>query len=121
MTETELKDFLDKKLCEIAEALKGYYNPCQLKESTCIAGNPNPCCTTATVSGHGVCPNLGLDGCKDIHANCKLWLCMTAVKNTDPECVKAIQFLEKFAAVYGLARHPFTGSPHYVGADKPPK
>jgi hypothetical protein len=106
---------LEQKLIEMADILMKKYNPCHLEKDSCIGGNPNPCCFNSQF-GKGVCPYLK-GGCTNINCGCKLWICETAIKNTDPKCVEALRLLEKVAEIFGLDHDPFIGDP-YVGADK---
>lgn len=118
MTETDLQIFMDLKLSEIADTLMAYYNPCDIKGSSCRAGDPNPCCHNTTY-GKGTCWFLR-NGCCAPNAHCKLWLCKTAIAATDPKCVEALKLLSQVGKLYGLVRDPLIGHP-YSGADKQPK
>lgn len=59
------------------------------------------------------------DKCQFDNPDCKLWICNTAIKTTDPKCVEALKFLEQFCQLYGLVRHPLIGE-GYSGADRQP-
>lgn len=117
MTEVELQILLNEKLCDIADALMYYYDCCQIRGSKCRVADENPCCTGRTIFGEG-CPFRHADKCGMRSCQCKLWICDTAVKATDPKCVAALQLLERFGNLFGLVRRPFIGS-GYVGSDRP--
>lgn len=116
MNEQDLTRYINQKIIEIGQALMSYYDPCQHRNGTCKAGDPNPCCSGHTIFGQG-CP-FWHDRCTFINADCVLWICETAVKSTDPKCVEALQLLERLGHLYGLVRRPLIGEP-YKGADKP--
>lgn len=117
MTELELTIFLNQKLVEIASVLMTYYDCCSIKGSSCKGGNPNPCCVGRTNFGDSGCPFWLSGTCQNQNAACKLWICASAIKTTDPKCVEALKLLEKFAQLYGLTRSPLIGQP-YSGADR---
>ncbi len=116
MTEEELVQFLEHKLCEIADVLMEYYDPCHIRGGSCKAGENNPCCLYTRFSKE-LCPFQD-KGCHNPNAMCKLWLCKTAIATTDPKCVEAMMHLEHFGHVYGIVGKPMIGQP-YVGADRP--
>lgn len=115
MTEPDLVLFLNQKLIEIAGAMMEFYSPCDLHGSSCRAGDPNPCCINSQFR-KGLCP-FWMNGCEFKNCDCKLWICETAIKTTDPKCVEALILLEQFGRLYGLVREPLIGDP-YIGADK---
>lgn len=115
MTEAELTIFLNEKLCDIADVLLDYYDCCGIEGASCKAGEVNPCCTGKTKFGHP-CPFWN-GKCGFRNADCKLWLCETAVKSTDPKCVEALTLLEKFGLLFNLVRGPIIGQ-RYSGGDK---
>lgn len=115
MTQQELIILLNEKVCDIADALMLYYNPCELHDFKCKAGNPNSCCKH-TRFGDGVCPFLKTT-CTFRNTKCKLWFCATVLKDIDPKFINSIKILEQFSDLYSLISKPFIGQP-YVGADK---
>ncbi len=119
ITETELKLLLNEKLCDMADALMLYYDPCGIRDSACKGGDPNPCCVNSQF-GRGGCPFMRDGKCNFRNCDCKLWLCETAVKAADPKCIEALKMLEHFAKLFGLVRSPLIGE-RYSGADKQPK
>src|SRR3990167_3801292 len=119
ITENDLKLFLNEKLCELADVMMTYYDCCHLRGSSCKAGDPNPCCKNSQF-GKGLCPFWKNNRCNFRNCDCRLWLCETAVKTTDPVCVEGLKLLEQFAKLYGLVRTPLIGE-RYSGADKQPK
>ena len=86
-----------------------YYDYCQLRGSSCKAGDPNPCCKD--------CMFLIGNECQGENCDCGLWMCETAAKEADPTCVNGLRKLEEFAELFGLATPPFIGDP-YTKADK---
>ncbi len=119
MTEQELIILLNEKLCDIADALMCYYDCCSIKDSACKVADPNPCCINSQF-GKGLCPFWINNRCNFRHADCKLWICETAIKTTNPKCIEALKFLEQFARLYGIIRIPLIGE-SYAGADRQPK
>ena len=118
MTDRELRSFIDQKLCEIADALMHYYNPCEIQGSGCLAGKPNPCCLD-TSQASGMCQFWMNDRCQFSNCDCKLWLCNTAAQYADPDCVSALKALESFARIFDLVKKPLIGDP-YTGVDMKP-
>lgn len=116
MTELELQLFLNEKLCDMADALILFYDPCQMKGSVCKVGNPNPCCAYTRFGKDG-CP-FWHGKCEFRNAKCKLWFCETALKNADPKFIESVKILEQMAKLYTFTRHPLLGE-SYIGADKP--
>jgi len=114
ITELDLKLFLNEKICEIADVFMTYYDCCHIDGASCKAGNPNPCCGH-TMYGGEKCPFGKI--CNFTNCNCKLWLCETALKTTDPMCIESLKALEQLAKIHGLRRKPFLGE-GYIGADK---
>jgi len=113
MTELEFKILLNEKLCDVADAILFYYNPCQLNGSKCLQGDASYCCLFYPREHNGECKFLKEDGCHFRNIKCKTWLCETAIRK-NPECVEALKVLESLAKMYGLARRPFLGE-RYVG------
>ena len=117
MTETDLKLLLNEKISDIADALMFYYDCCGIRGSECKAGNPNPCCTGRTKFGNG-CP-FWKGKCTFRNADCKLWLCQTAIDSTDQKCISALKLLSEFSLLFDIATNPIIGKP-YCGGDKQP-
>jgi hypothetical protein len=120
MNETEFKLLLNEKLCDVADAILHYYNPCNLKENACLLtddmeNDSVACCHFSkydNINGERKCQFWnGKCGFRNI--NCKIFLCATAIQ-TNPECVEDLKNLEIIAARYGLTRKPFLGQ-RYVG------
>ena len=116
MTENELKGILNEKLCDIGEVLLEYYDCCGMNELSCKLGDPNPCCSENTVYARGLCPHSIDNKCTFRNASCKLWICKTAIKTTDPKCVEALLLLEKFGQLFEIVRRPIIGQ-RYRGLD----
>lgn len=117
MNEHELVAFLDQKLVEIVDVLLVYYDCCGMRDATCKAyPKRNRCCENGHF-GKGLCPFWMNNKCQYSNADCKLWLCRTALSSTDPKCVKALSILSEFALLFDLATHPIVGEP-YSGGDK---
>lgn len=122
MTEIELKIYLNDKLCDIADAILMYYNPCQIKDGSCtlcedMATDERHCCYRTNhkkLDREQHCFFLGKNGCLFRNIKCKIWLCETAIRKTSPECVEALKALETFANIYGLTSRPMLGE-SYVG------
>lgn len=122
MTETELKIYLNEKLCDIADAILMYYNPCQIKDGSCtlcldMATSEQHCCFRSKfkkLDGEQHCQFLGKNGCTFRNIKCKVWLCETAIRKTDPKCVSALKALEEFSKLYELTYRPYLGE-SYVG------
>jgi hypothetical protein len=116
MTEQELTLIMNEKICDIADALILYYDPCKMNGSACKAGDPNPCCKHTRFGTDG-CPFW--DGkCDFRNAKCKLWFCETAIKDTDSRFIDSIKTLEQLGKLYALTSRPFLGQ-GYIGADRP--
>lgn len=115
-TEQDLRSFLNQKLCEIADAMMDFYNPCGIDGGKCKGGNPNPCCLKPKNAG-GMCQFWMHGKCQFENCDCKLWLCSSALEGTDKTCIAGMQTLELFAVIFGLAKHPLIGET-YTGADK---
>jgi len=118
MTSSDLRSFLDKKLYEIGDALMEYYDCCHLDGDHCKAGK-NMCCVNG-VYGPGLCPHWRDNQCQNPNADCKLWICETAIRSVDERCVKSLILLQHFASLYDLVRTPMIGMP-YSGADRQPE
>lgn len=116
MNKTELKSIVNDKLCDLVDVLLNYYNPCNICGSGCRVSKENPCCFD-TRFGKGKCPFLINDKCVNRNIECKLWICETAIKNTEPECIEALKVLEQFSQIFGLINGQLLGEP-YIGADK---
>ena len=117
MTEQELKDILEEKLCDMADALMVYYDPCHIVGNTCKVGDSNPCCTTITCYGS---PCRYWQGeCTYRNSTCKLWVCRTSVDSTDPKCIQGMTLLAQFGLLFGITKRPIIGT-GYVGADRQP-
>jgi len=117
MTEKELLILLNEKVCDIADALILYYNPCKMDGPACKVGNPNPCCTHTRFSKN-MCPFWQSNKCNFRNVSCKIWFCETALKDVDPKFVEMIKLLEKVTSLYGLMEAPLIGE-GYIGADRP--
>jgi len=90
MNETELKLYLNEKICDIADGLIAFYNPCQMKNGGCKAGPNNPCCKHTRFSKDG-CPFMTNGKCGFRNTKCKLWFCETALKDADPKFIETIK------------------------------
>jgi hypothetical protein len=118
ITERELQSYLSTKLCEMGSVLLKYYNCCDLKGSSCKVSEENPCCLNAQY-GTDLCPFWQHGACQYENCDCRLWICETAIKTTDPKCVEGLKKLEEFAKLFGLVRTALIGA-RYSGADKQP-
>lgn len=118
MNNIDLRAILESHLYSMGEALMEYYNPCDIRDGICRAGDATLCCTNS-VFGDGLCPHWKDTKCTHPNSNCKLWICDTANKATDKEGVTALWILQQFAQRYGLTHSPLIGLP-YSGADKQP-
>lgn len=116
MTELEFKIYLNDRLCDIADTILMYYNPCQIKDGKCLLGEKFCCFRTRfkRLDGSEECQFLGENGCTINNLQCKIWLCETALRKTNPECVEALKGIEAFAKIYKLTDRPFLGE-SYVG------
>lgn len=119
MTETEFLIFLNEKICDIADGLMSQYDYCGMVGNKCKGGDPNPCCINSQY-GHGLCPFWNNKKCNFRNAGCKLWICESAIKTTDPKCLESLIILESLAKLHGLVRKPYIGKP-YSGSDKQPR
>ena len=125
MNETEFKILLNEKLCDLIDAILYYYNPCQIKDNSCLLVNDmrndkRQCCYRshfASRTEDKYCPFLKSDGCSFRNANCKIWLCETAIKNADPKCLESLKNLENISKIYTLGRGPYLRE-HCVGKNK---
>ncbi len=115
MTEEELKQLLESKLYEMADAMMLFYDPCHIEGGACKAGDPNPCCKHTRFGDP--CPFLD-HGCHNPNAWCRLWICRTAIASTNPKCVEGLTLLEHFGNLFDIVRKPMIGQA-YVGADRP--
>ena len=127
MTELEFKLVLNQKLCDLMDVLIYYYNPCQIKDGSClrmrtIQDEHKFCCGFYAPRGEKDCDRkcmfLQEDGsCRFRNIKCKLWFCETAIRSAPPELIQAIKILEEFTKLYKLTRRPFLGE-GYVGRSK---
>lgn len=104
-------------LIAVADALMRRYDFCGIRGCACKGGDPNPCCINS-MYGPGLCPHWQ-DKCTNPNPDCKLWICETAIKTCDPNCLEQLKTLEAIGRKYDLVHEPFIGDP-YVGADKQP-
>ena len=111
-------DELAGKLIDVADVLIAKYNPCHLKETSCLVNDPSPCCINS-IFGKGMCPYSKDNKCTNRNLDCKIWFCETAIKNMPTEAYDSFKDLENIAKRYGLVKRPFLGDTNYVGADKP--
>lgn len=126
MNELEFKIVLNEKICDLAEAILHYYNPCELGKDSCLlsrkmGSNTVTCCYETLFDKHGDaerrCQFLKEEGgCGFRNVFCKIWLCATAIQNS-PQCVEDLKDLENLAKRYDLTRRPFLGQ-RYVGMTK---
>jgi hypothetical protein len=119
MTELEFKIIIHNKLCDIADTILMYYNPCQIKDGKCLLDN-FPCCTRTNnkrLDGDIRCQFLGENGCTIRNLRCKTWLCETAIRKTNQECIEALKIIEQMMKLYGLGSGPYLGE-HYVGKNE---
>lgn len=113
------KLLLNEKLCDIADAVLRYYDPCQLEENKClitddIAEGSCHCCFH--YDGKTGCW-LRRDGqCQVRVISCKVWLCDPAQTKADPDCLATLKDIERIAVRYGLVRTPLMGQ-RYAGRD----
>ena len=115
MNDTEFKIALNERLCDLAELVLYQYDPCKKEGSRCLVADPNPCCKYTRFGDK--CPHW-TGKCNYRNIWCKYWLCNTAVKNTQPECVEVLKHIQEIGKLYGLIGSPFFGE-DYIGADKP--
>lgn len=114
MTELEFKILLNEKLCDLADDIMYYYNPCKIENGKCLLDEF--CCSRTRFKrqdGKEDCHFLK-DGCTFKNLKCKLWFCETAIKNMSQECLEIFKNLENIAKLHGLTRKPFLGE-SYVG------
>ena len=116
MTEDEFISFLDHKLWEIGDTIIKYYNPCQIDGNSCIVSKINPCCVYTRFGKDGC--QYQNNGCQNPNTMCVLWLCKTAIKNTNPKCVEALSLLQHLGNLYNIVGKPMIGQA-YIGADRP--
>ena len=122
MTELEFKLVLNEKLCDLAEAILHYYNPCRRGKNSCfLYPEPVPgkgCCYKTKFDDKDRedrrCQFLSTEGCRFRNIGCKIWLCAPAIGRADLDCIESLRALEKVARRYGLMRRPFLGD-RYVG------
>ncbi len=67
-------------LYEIAESAMEMFNPCQIKDGKCRAGEF--CCDG--------CKHLGRNGCRVKALACKVWLCDEAARDPDNQVCKSV-------------------------------
>jgi hypothetical protein len=122
MTELEFKILLNEKLCDLADALLHYYNPCGCVNDICwVSKDPANkhlhCCINTKFDKLGdetrVCEFLQGNRCGFRNIGCKLFLCATAISKS-PQCAQDFKDLENLARRYGLVRRPFLGE-RYAG------
>ena len=105
-------------ILEFANLLNKHYNPCHIKDGSCLVSNPNMCCFHTRFKEDDTCPHLINNFCTNLNASCRIWLCETALKNLSKEGVAAFYALQAIAIDYNLMHKPYLGE-HYFGADKP--
>lgn len=121
MNELEFKILLNEKLCDLADAILHYYNPCRIRLDACllsdaIGGAACGCCGERGKFDKvaGGCQFLLEKGrCGFRNIGCKLFLCAAAMKE-NPDCVNDLRNLENLAKRHGLARRPYLGD-RYAG------
>jgi hypothetical protein len=75
------------ELCAEADLILKKYNPCAIKNSTCLIGTP--CCEDCEYLSNK-------SGCTVNSLACKLFLCQAAI-NKFPECVVAFSAIKRIA------------------------
>jgi hypothetical protein len=121
MNELEFKILLNEKLCDLAEAILHYYNPCKFNGNSCLLSDKigketNSCCFRSKFDRSNedkVCLFLKGRSCGFRNIGCKLFLCYFAAQE-NLECVEDLKSLELIAKHYGLMRRPFLGD-RYAG------
>ena len=111
MKEVELQVLVNEKLCDLADAILYFYNPCHLdkKNHTCkFSNNLNEklCCGYHHYTGSDRCVFLKEDGCSYRNIKCKTKFCLGVLKDMDSKCFEAFKLLESISNLFGLARYP---------------
>lgn len=109
---------IERRICDLAEALLAAFVPCHIRAGTCRTGRllgegGVPCCQGRHLP-NGVCPDLGPRGCQRVNVRCRLWLCEGVLRQAEPEFVEAMLGLERAARALGLSQRPYLGE-RYVG------
>lgn len=110
-----MTDF-EQKLIEITEILIKIYDPCKIKNGSCLVGNPVPCCLNPYFDISKPCPFIGKECKKNRKLDCRIWFCKTALKNMSERCKKSFYALEEIAKLHGLIQKPYLGE-RYLGID----
>jgi len=101
-----------QELYERTENVLKKYNPCKREGSKCLVGDPTPCChSNYTLKD---CGYLTDKGCIFTPLKCKTWLCNTALKHAEKECIDELKAIEELGKQHGFLDAPFLGG-HYVG------
>lgn len=102
----EFRLALHQKLCETADLLLLYHNPCWMRGGACLRGNPNPCCVRTRFKRWNPedreCYWLGEHGCTFPNIECKAWLCEAALQEAPQELLAGLKALEDIAKRYEL-------------------
>lgn len=105
MNETEFRIACHARLCDLADLVLAYHNPCQARLGACLKGDPNPCCIRTRFKRFEAdkrCMFIGENGCELPNIECKVWLCELALEQADPKALAALKALEDIAKLYGL-------------------
>lgn len=108
---------LNEKLCDLADAVMRYYDPCKKGPDSCLvadnisAGGTEHCCFH---SDKKTACWLWRDGCQVRVISCKVWLCAPAAEKAHPDCLETMKDIERIALRYGLVRQPLIGG-RYAG------
>jgi hypothetical protein len=108
MNETEFKIHLNNMLCQVANLLLHYYDPCQWKDGQCVNGKPWCCHNTNDErrDGQGGCAMLSESGCTVQSIGCKVWLCNEVLDVADSKLKRALKALEIISRIFGLSSFP---------------
>lgn len=115
LSELEFKILMNEKLCDLADAVLHYYNPCQRKDrSSCLVlDHTGTHCCSHSDGSH--CPFYKYEACKFKCVRCKIMLCRSALNELKhPECLEDLKDIERIAIRYGLTRRPYLGD-RYIG------
>lgn len=105
MNEIEFKIALHSRLCDMADLILHYYNPCDIRKGACRKADPNPCCVMTRFKRFDDdrrCQFLGEGGCEFPNIECKVWLCEIATGAASQECLSALVMVENIAKAYRL-------------------
>jgi hypothetical protein len=109
MTDTEFKIHLHNKLCDVADLLMFYYDPCKLdKDGNCPGGTIGKCCYRTYYEkkdGMG-CIFLSDKHCTVRNFGCKIWFCFEAFDRFPRELKLVFKALEIIDRVFALSEYP---------------